>query len=615
MKLLNELKIKQIFKGDQNLFWDAFITDSSIAYQLNVKKSNLLFTPFIHDEKFGAPDQNLTHCLEKPEDSFFISEDYADSAGDATYLNLDISYGIFYLPVVSEARLKEFYISPKSISHAYTKLYKQLDVDFIDRCSWFGLFLDFESYHEQGSGDIPNREELNCFFEIHPEQRIFYIFSRAIGRYGVAPIKDNNILLSSVFMNDSNLAETTQILLKDYLLRGLLEQANPEDHVQIKKRYQLIEISCIKTKNKNGSVADLEKNITENVLKTLKENFRFNLTRSSSILSQHEAYQIKHYYLKSFIENNDMMSEIYNNSLNQTKMSIQRIRKGDTLVNLPFYLNKKDKKNRFIRSELLLDHSTGKLVFKNNIDLETYQKDETSFISGKAIPFLNEFRLDNHIIALPEHGSKYTPACDAFIMNARANKIAIPEASVLRVSIHFLDQLKIAQNKILILPKILVPYFGTSITCIELSRTWREKTDNILQLLNQLKSKISDGKETDMAKTILNEFKTNQEKTKTFFRFMDTDMLDLLLELTEQYQNILKERLNQNISSTLNLQYRIVSFKIKLLVRYYMQQLLQVHDGLLYLNDRPYSLALYLMFGSEFLEELIKNVTFRIETV
>ena len=348
-------------------------------------------------------------------------------------------------------------------------------------------------------------------------------------------------------------------------LPNLLEQVNLEDHEQIQKRYQLIESSCIKTKNENGSIAELENNITENVLKTLKEDYRFKLTRSSGILSKPETYQINHFYLHSFIENNDIMSEIYNNSLNQTKMSIQRIRKGDTLVNLPFYLNHKDKNNRFIRSELLLDHTTRKLVYKNNMDFETYQKDETSFISGKAIPFLNEFRLDNHIIALPEHGSKYTPACDAFIMNARVNKIAIPKASVLRVSIHFLDQIKIAQNKILILPKILVPYFGTTITCIELSHTWREKTDDILQLLTQLKTKISDGRETDLAKTILKEYKANQEKTKTFFRFMDTDMLALLLELTEQYQDILKERVRKNISSDLNLRYRIVSFKIKLL--------------------------------------------------
>jgi hypothetical protein len=615
MKLLNESKIKHIFKGDQNLFWDALITDSAIAYHLNQEGSGIKFTPFLHDEKFGVPDQNLIHCLEKPVDSFFISEDYCDSAGDATYLNLDISYGLFYLPVIEETRLKEYYISPKSIARSYVKLCKNMDQVFKERCSRFGLFLDFETYSDLGFGEIPNRQELDCFFDIHPEQRISYLFSRAIGRFGIAPIKDNNTLISSIYINDTNMTETVQILFQDYLLRGLLEQSQKDDHIQIMERYHQIEDIVQQTKQEKGSIADLEEHISQSILGNCSEYFWFKLTRSSIILSQLETFQIKHFYLHYFIENNDLMSEIYNKSLNQTKMSIQRIRKGETIINLPFYINQRDSNNRYTRTELLLDFVENKLVYKKNMDYQNYENNENTFISGKAIPFLNEFRLGDHIIGLPEHGSKYSPACDAFIINARLNHIPLPEASILRISIHFLDQLIIAKDRVLLIPKILVPYFGSEITCLQFSEKWRIIVDEIDHLLSFIRECVKDGKESDIAKKIAIEEKTKTTKSQTIARFMDKEMLRLLLELTENYQEILLERSKQNVSRELNLQYRVVSFKIKLIVRYYMQQLLQVHDGLLYLNDRPYSIAIYLMFGTEFVEELIKNVTFRLESV
>ena len=614
MKLLNESKINQIFKGDQNLFWDALITDSSVSYHLNLEESRIQFIPFIHDEKFGAPDQNLIHCLEKPIDSYFISEDYADSAGDATYLNIDTSFGIFYFPVVSESRLKEFSLSIKTLAKSYTKRMHNLDLDFIHQCSKFGLFLSCESIIDLGMGDIPNQEEINCFFELHPDQRMYYLFTRAIGRYGIAPVKDNNILMSSVYLNDSNVYENVCSLLRDYLLAGVIKQSNTEEHKIIEERFANIAKSLQESKQNNASIADLESNITQEILSHLHKEYQFKLTRSSQILSCPEKYGIDHFYLSAFLEMNDKMTTVYNDSLNQTKMSIQRIRKGETTVNLPFYINREGKDGRYSRTELYFNHISRELNFKQDADYVVYQKNKKSFISGKAIPFLNEFRLDKKLIALPEHGSKYTPACDTFIKNSRKIGLDIPEAKILRISLHFLDQLGLAGNRMLILPKILIPFFGKEISCLDFSTTWRSKTIEIKDLLDMIKRFVCDGRETKLAQQILQSYLRKEEKSLIYQKFMDEEMLSVLIELTQDYHLVLIERSKKNISLALKNKYETITFKIKLLIRYYMQQLIQIHDGLLYMNDRPYSLAIYLMFGPDFWEEMIKNVTFRLET-
>jgi len=60
---------------------------------------------------------------------------------------------------------------------------------------------------------------------------------------------------------------------------------------------------------------------------------------------------------------------------------------------------------------------------------------------------------------------------------------------------------------------------------------------------------------------------------------------------------------------------QILRFELELLVNFYKQRLLSVANGLFYLNDRPYSISIYLMFGTEFIKSLLKNVTFREEMV
>jgi len=604
VNILNSSSIKFVFKGDQNLFWDGMITDFALKAFLRKQEPLLEFIPFIHDEKFGAPDQNLTHCLEQPNGEYFISEDYADSAGDACYINLDTSFGIFYFPVVEVAKLRTYSINVRSLAKQYTKELDSLDQEFVFRCSEYGLHLDYRCSKMQGLGTIPNQDEMDCFFEIHPEQRIFYLFSRALGRYGIAPIKDENHLSSSVYTQDSNIEKSVQYLMEHYLMQGILDQSDPGEHPVIQERFNLCLSSLKEAVQENSSLADFELKVAERIQCFLFEENRMKVTKSSKIFAS-LSYGIKNWYLQEFMNNPDRMIDVYNESLNETKMSIQRLRKNEALISIPFYVNCKDVTGRMKRFSLFWNSRHQKLMFKNSMGWEEFIAEKTEgFITGKAIPFLNELRLEHNAIALPEQGSKYTPACDAFIKNLRQNGLNIPEAHIIRVAVNFLDNLVLMGDRKLILPFILIPYFAKEISCKEFSQNWRKVVKEIETILQYVRDFVPDGKEYFFASHL-----------SLQGRFMHPEMKVFLQELVEQYKEILSRRAKQVKNGALQKEYKSVQFKIKILVKYYIQQLVQVHEGLLYLNDRPYSLAIFLMFGPEFMQSLINNVTFRVETV
>lgn len=298
--------------------------------------------------------------------------------------------------------------------------------------------------------------------------------------------------------------------------------------------------------------------------------------------------------------------EAYNQSLNEAKIDIQRIRLINDLYNIPFYLNILDANNKIERVQLFLDKNNKILFYK--ISGESYkQLDENinGFIIGKAVPFINELRLYPNAIGLPEQGSKYLPAADALIRNLRKSKIDIPICRTIRIGLNFLDNLSLNGNLKIVLPEILRPFFGNIIDCNEFSLKWRATATEIFKFLEEL-NEFKEGQEVKAAKFIL-------EKNK----FIDTKLLNLakklLVELDERTATLSIKKSNASAEERQRVQ--ILRFELELFVNFYKQRLLSVANGLFYLNDRPYSISIYLMFGAEFIRSLLKNVTFRKELV
>jgi len=607
MKLLDNENINIIFKGDQNIFWDALITDIALYTSLKEQNTQTTFTSFIHDEKIGTPDPNLLYYSNIEDNNYLITEDYSNSSGVATYTNIDTSYGLFYFPALELAQLKDYGINVRAISKKYIEYVEKLDKDFLEKIAATGFTskLGISNEHKDSTYMINN--VLKLFFNDHKEQEIFYIFTKSFGKFGVVPVQDQNYLFSSIQISDANIKDVLKSLYFDYLLKGLLEQAYlPENKEDIINRSNNL-INYIKSNiNPLSTITDIETLAFKFINKDLGDRFNLNLLKSSTIFSSPRNFGLNNFFFNILMKETSAFIETYNQSLNEAKIDIQRIRLINDLYNIPFYLNILDANNKIERVPLFLNKNNKNLFYKRFG--ESYkQLDETTngFIIGKAVPFINELRLYPNAIALPEQGSKYLPAADAFIRNLRKLKIDVPECRTIRISLNYLDNLDLNGKLELNLPEILKPFFGNIIDCKEFSFKWRATANEIFRFLEELKE-FKEGQEVKAAKFIL-------ENNK----FIDPKLLNLLKELLIELEErtVTLSIKKSDASAEEKQRVQILRFELELLVNFYKQRLLSVANGLFYLNDRPYSISIYLMFGTEFIKSLFKNVTFREEMV
>lgn len=593
MKIFDNEKINIIFKGDQNILWDALITDISLFNASQENNSQTSLVPFIHDEKIGTPDQNLSYYHDLENDNYSITEDYSDSSGVATYTNIDTSYGIFYLPALELAHLNEYRINVRAISKKYIHYFEVIDKNFIRKISEAGFQID---------------PDLNEEHKSFGKQKIFYLFTKSIGKFGIVPEYDQNYLFSSIKLKEANIKETLKSLFFDYLLKGLLEQAySPKDREEIKDRSNNL-INYLKdSTDSQTTITDLETLIFEFISKDLGIENKINLLKSSIIFASPKNFGINNFFLNIALKETEAFINAYNKALNETKLDIQRIRLINDLYNIPFYINTSDANGKIKRIQLFLEKNRKILLYKKQWgkSYKEVSEPQDGFITGKAIPFINELRIFPNTIALPEQGSKYVPAADAFIRNLRFSKIDVPKCRTIRICLNFLDNLKLKEDFTLILPKIFEPFFGTTITCSELALNWRVISNEIFKILEELK-KFKEGQEVKEARFIL-------EKNK----FMSFKLKCLIKELLDELDERTKElRTKKNYATTYErLRVQILRFEIELTVNFYKQRLLSIANGLFYLNDRPYSIAIYLMFGAKFINLLLRNVTFRNEIV
>lgn len=607
MNYLSSPLPKKIVKGDQNLLWDGFFTDIALQNLLLGQYTQERFLPFIHDEKIGAADVNIVYCLKDQTAQYMLTEDYADSAGDACYVNIDGSYGLFYLPVVEEDRLKEFGISVRAKSKQFIKIFPHLDETFIRECAEAGLELNFSEPVSDTIGPLLHQDVMDCYFNVHPFQQFFYLFSKSHGRYGIVPSEDRNILLSSLDCAEPVFQQSLKAFLQLTFFDGTLRYSDPSHLDSVRQRIQSLNDYLEINGAWKGNYTNWQQVVVRHMEQAINTRFPVSYTQSSEIFQQPKNYDIQHTMQSILFEQPFLFMECYNEALNETRMSIQRMVIQDSLLNIPYYVNRRFDRNQYYRTALFMDVRSRKLYFREQGQLQEWIPEKSDgFITGKAIPFLNELRMNGNAIALPESGSKYTPACKAMIRLLRERGISVQVTNIIRIGLHFLDHLYLQKEYQLLMPPILQPFFGDSVSTESFSQTWRTRCDDIREILHGSK-RWSEDQQIRLVEEWLS------DPAKKALSFMDTRLKSILLKTFQAYQ-IAKEA-KQNKASELSIEaFRIEKWKLNLLVDFYKQRLVQVMDGLYYLNDRPYSLSLFLMFGPSFFRELLSYVTFREET-
>ena len=102
----------------------------------------------------------MLYCQSDQSSPYLFTEDYADSAGDACYINIDGSYGLFYLPVVEEDRLEEIGISLRAKSKQFVYKRSLIQDDFVRECAEVGLMINFSEPSPESIGPMLNQDSL-----------------------------------------------------------------------------------------------------------------------------------------------------------------------------------------------------------------------------------------------------------------------------------------------------------------------------------------------------------------------------------------------------------------------------------------------------------------------
>jgi hypothetical protein len=613
MKSINEKKSLRSFKGDQNIFWDGFLCDVALAEHMSVFQPEVLPCFFIHDEKLGTPDLNWAYYSSSTSQDFLLSDDYADSHGDACYINLDVSEGLFYLPALGLETLNQWGIPVHALAREFARQREKLDQHFLHETAKIGLNLNtcLERYQDQD--ELP--EDMREYFCYHPQEKIYYLFSKAQDRKGLVPARDSNRLFSSIKLQESNLTPQLKLLYQKHCVDKLFDQASNRDHQQnILLRARNLYAHLKEKLTPNNTLLDLEREAFCYFLQKLELKDSIKLENSSEMFMNPEQFGIEHRFFHLAIEKTELFSESYNKALHIEKKAIQRIKADSNFIPLPYYLLQDLPEGRY-RFPIYLSLEDQSLWIKKDQLMEfiSSEKDLPPGVIGKAMPFLNELCTAPFFMAMPEEGSKYASACKVWAELLRKGGYELPDCKAIRISLNALDHIALAESCQIRMPLYLQQAFGKDISNIQLAETWRQVVSDAEKLL-QFFQVFKHGQEVKFLRLWLEGF-LERDIRGFLEKYMDPISKQLLCGLYCEFKQLHALRVKQNTTwkNEHSERYQTIQFEIRMLINFFKKNLTQWMLGLPYLNHRPYFLGFFLFFGESFIRTWLNKVTFRWE--
>jgi hypothetical protein len=278
-------------------------------------------------------------------------------------------------------------------------------------------------------------------------------------------------------------------------------------------------------------------------------------------------------------------------------------------------------------------------------------------IIGKAAALAAELQRSPRGLGLPRQGSKYAPMVDHFVAGLRARGILDqPTGLLIRIGLRALDRLGAMGEMTLRLPRFLEGPLGREITCRDFAERWREVVERAhghLELLGacevgqqphlaRLIATNARGRDLDevlagdprLAKLVeaLRALPDGDQRVREFGRNVPAEAVQCIERLSARRAALLEERravvsaAQQNHTggrlqpdperlAGINAERERIDLQLLLLVAAHARRLWQRAESLSYLNDRPYTLALYLLFGSDIFAPICRNVEFDVEYI
>jgi hypothetical protein len=360
-------------------------------------------------------------------------------------------------------------------------------------------------------------------------------------------------------------------------------------------------------------------------------------------------------------------TEAYNEALNRMRFGLQRIRlEPETGRYLPpFYVEYAPDAAHRLTYRYAIELLDGKVLTLHNAhagaivlyadrpirtahDLfRTLFRDLRSergiAVVGKAAPFAAELKRWPRAMGLPRQGSKYAPLIDHFLDGLRRRGVIACDCSlVIRIGLDALDRLAAAGEMRLRVPPFLEGALGRDITCRTLAHEWRRVVAGAQSELALL-ARCEPGQFVHLASLIAanglgerpEEAAQRDPRLHGFlsrvagpepggwdaWRILGADLPTALCRRLQsvlaERSAVLAERRRLLARAPGELRDRLEQLDGELLLMYaaYVRRLWQRADSLTYLNDRPYTLALWLLFGPGLLREIVNRATFDFEYV
>lgn len=262
-------------------------------------------------------------------------------------------------------------------------------------------------------------------------------------------------------------------------------------------------------------------------------------------------------------------------------------------------------------------------------------------VVGKAAPFAAELARWPRAMALPEQGSKYSPMIDHLLAGLRQRGV-LPRMDqlVLRIGLNALDRLESLGALPIRLPAFLRGVLGRELPAARLAQEWRRAAAEARAALTAL-ARLEVGQHVPAMKLVAagaagREAAAEAARDPKLARFLARPaagdllphlralsaelpeaVLSLLEALLARRAALLAARRVQREETPPAAQQELADLDTQLLMLYaaLVRRLWQRAESLPYLNDRPYSLVLYLLFGPAFFHTLVERASFHFESV
>ncbi|MFN3650173.1 MAG: hypothetical protein ACK47B_11390 [Armatimonadota bacterium] len=690
-------EVLHVFKGDQNQAWDAVLANHCLARAVGESASEITF--FIQDERLGTCDARLARHFRKQGRRYVLTEDYYRGRAGAVWEHQDISHGLFFTEAVSPEQYAAAGLPLHRLAAEWVRLGSSLtpDAGWDEALRALGVALpaaDTAADAVTRLGPAVNREEMREAFSGYPDAALYYALTKTDGLYGVVPVENENVILSSIPASEPELRAAGAWLLVRAAAAGAMRMAAGASHRRaVKARARALAAwgEELLRDYPAASLADFQAALGRWLTAQVFPSDRVDLDRASHFngISRAELDDLRrpeetlHFFLDLALRHPGEFTDAYNEALNRVGYGLQRMKyrpetgeyappffvefapggHGTPVYRFGIELSGVERTTITLSNPSAGSHTVqADGLVRSAYDfaralLDHLPSTAELAIVGKAATFAAEMQRSPRGLGLPRQGSKYTPMVDHLLGGLRARGVLRhPTGLLIRIGLNALDRLSALGELPLRLPVFLRSALGPSALCREIALRWREVAAEARADL-ELLARCEPGQQVHLARLLclnarggdlsaarrvdprleklcgqLGADPEARERLERLGRELPAAAVECIERLLAEREELLerrrrrlpeRRRLSAEAGSPRILSFpedtaleeavAAVDLRLELLCAAWVRRLWQRAESLPYVNDRPYTLALYLLFGPDVFYPICREVEFDVE--